>query len=65
MPEISESIYAPELEGGEWLRGGPLSLREQRGRAVVLVDFWDYTCINCIRTLPYWLNGIAATGATG
>jgi thiol-disulfide isomerase/thioredoxin len=53
MPEISESIYAPELEGGEWLQGGPLSLREQRGKAVVLVDFWDYTCINCIRTLPY------------
>lgn len=30
----------------------PLSLRELRGR-VVLVDFWTYTCINCIRTLPY------------
>jgi thiol-disulfide isomerase/thioredoxin len=53
MPEITESIYAPELEGGEWLQGGPLCLREQRGKAVVLVDFWNYTCINCIRTLPY------------
>jgi len=30
----------------------PLSLTELRGR-VVLVDFWTYTCINCIRTLPY------------
>jgi cytochrome c biogenesis protein CcdA/thiol-disulfide isomerase/thioredoxin len=30
----------------------PLSLRELRGR-VVLVDFWTYTCINCIRTFPY------------
>ena len=29
----------------------PLTLRELRGR-VVLVDFWTYTCINCIRTLP-------------
>jgi thiol-disulfide isomerase/thioredoxin len=53
MPQINETIFAPELEGGEWLQGGPLSLHEQRGRAVVLVDFWDYTCINCIRTLPY------------
>jgi cytochrome c biogenesis protein CcdA/thiol-disulfide isomerase/thioredoxin len=30
----------------------PLSLSSLRGR-VVLVDFWTYTCINCIRTLPY------------
>jgi cytochrome c biogenesis protein CcdA/thiol-disulfide isomerase/thioredoxin len=30
----------------------PLSLRGLRGR-VVLIDFWTYTCINCIRTLPY------------
>ena len=30
----------------------PLTLRGLRGR-VVLVDFWTYTCINCIRTLPY------------
>jgi cytochrome c biogenesis protein CcdA/thiol-disulfide isomerase/thioredoxin len=30
----------------------PLSLKSLRGR-VVLVDFWTYTCINCIRTLPY------------
>ena len=30
----------------------PLTLRQLRGR-VVLVDFWTYSCINCIRTLPY------------
>jgi cytochrome c biogenesis protein CcdA/thiol-disulfide isomerase/thioredoxin len=30
----------------------PLTLRSLRGR-VVLVDFWTYTCINCLRTLPY------------
>jgi thiol-disulfide isomerase/thioredoxin len=30
----------------------PLTLRSLRGR-VVLVDFWTYSCINCIRTLPY------------
>src|SRR3954465_4260622 len=32
--------------------GRPLTLRSLRGR-VVLIDFWTYTCINCIRTLPY------------
>jgi thiol-disulfide isomerase/thioredoxin len=35
-----------------WLNSTPLSFRQLRGRAV-LVDFWDYTCVNCIRTLPY------------
>ena len=43
---------APELiPGGEWLNSQPLSLQSLRGK-VVLVDFWTYTCINCIRTLP-------------
>jgi cytochrome c biogenesis protein CcdA/thiol-disulfide isomerase/thioredoxin len=32
--------------------GSPITLASLRGR-VVLVDFWTYTCINCIRTLPY------------
>jgi len=47
---------APEFTGTQrWFNtpgGRPLSLRELRGR-VVLVDFWTYTCINCLRTLPY------------
>ncbi|HEX4563249.1 MAG TPA: cytochrome c biogenesis protein DipZ [Solirubrobacteraceae bacterium] len=47
---------APDFtETQKWFntpRGAPLSLASLRGR-VVLVDFWTYTCINCIRTLPY------------
>jgi thiol-disulfide isomerase/thioredoxin len=44
---------APELiPGGEWFNSSPLTLAGLRGK-VVLVDFWTYTCINCIRTLPY------------
>src|ERR1700756_801112 len=53
MPTISETIYAPELDGGDWVQGGPIHLKELRRNAVVLIDFWDYTCVNCIRTLPY------------
>ncbi len=53
MPRITETIYAPELEGGQWIQGGPVRIRELRDRGVVLVDFWDYTCVNCVRTLPY------------
>jgi cytochrome c biogenesis protein CcdA/thiol-disulfide isomerase/thioredoxin len=47
---------APEFrETQKWFNtpgGAPLTLAGLRGR-VVLVDFWTYTCINCIRTLPY------------
>jgi cytochrome c biogenesis protein CcdA/thiol-disulfide isomerase/thioredoxin len=47
---------APELVGTqEWFNtpgDRPLSLAQLRGK-VVLVDFWTYSCINCIRTLPY------------
>jgi cytochrome c biogenesis protein CcdA/thiol-disulfide isomerase/thioredoxin len=39
--------------------GRPLELAQMRGH-VVLVDFWTYTCINCIRTLPF-LKGLYAT----
>ena len=45
------TVRAPEI-GRVWLNSSPLSFRQLRGR-VVLVDFWDYTCVNCIRTLPY------------
>jgi thiol-disulfide isomerase/thioredoxin len=44
-------VRAPEI-GRVWLNSPPLSLRQLRGR-VVLIDFWDYTCVNCLRTLPY------------
>ena len=46
---------APEIRGtGRWFNtrdGRPLSLESLRGK-VVLIDFWTYSCINCIRTLP-------------
>ncbi len=35
-----------------WLNSLPLGTRDLNGK-VVLVDFWEYTCINCLRTLPY------------
>ena len=44
---------APEFTGIDtWLNSAPLTMQQLRGK-VVLVDFWTYTCINCIRTLPY------------
>ena len=44
---------APELTGIDiWINSKPLTLESLRGK-VVLVDFWTYSCINCIRTQPY------------
>ena len=44
---------APSLAGAvEWLNSRPLDMEQLRGK-VVLIDFWTYSCINCIRTSPY------------
>ena len=45
--------HAPEFTGiTNWLNSQPLTMQELRGK-VVLIDFWTYSCINCIRTLPF------------
>ena len=44
---------APEFEGiAGWLNSSPLTLARLRGK-VVLVDFWAYSCVNCVRTFPH------------
>jgi len=55
LDSLLEPSYgnAPELiAGGQWFNSEPLTLAQLKGK-VVLIDFWTYTCINCIRTLPY------------
>jgi len=43
----------PSLDGAvEWLNSPPLTAEALRGK-VVLVDFWTYSCINCLRAIPY------------
>ncbi|MDY0744655.1 cytochrome c biogenesis protein DipZ [Paucibacter sp. R3-3] len=55
-PALPDEGLAPPLAGAtEWLNtadGKPLTAESLRGK-VVLVDFWTYSCINCLRTLPY------------
>jgi cytochrome c biogenesis protein CcdA/thiol-disulfide isomerase/thioredoxin len=50
---------APNFVGiQDWINSKPLTIQQLKGK-VVLVDFWTYTCINCIRSLPYvegWYN---------
>ena len=43
----------PPLDGAElWINSPPLTREQLKGK-VVLVDFWTYSCINCIRSIPY------------
>ncbi len=50
---LSQYGSAPEFTAIEqWINTKPLTMQALKGK-VVLVDFWTYTCINCIRTLPY------------
>lgn len=43
----------PSLDGlGPWINSPPLSAAALKGK-VVLIDFWTYSCINCIRSIPY------------
>lgn len=50
---FNANTNAPELNGiTNWINSNPLTLSQLRGK-VVLIDFWTYTCINCIRTLPH------------
>ena len=56
---------APELTGiVNWINSEPLTLEQLRGK-VVLIDFWTYSCVNCVRTLPYikeWHDKYAKDG---
>ena len=47
-------FQAPEFKGlANWINSDPIkSMKQLRGK-VVLIDFWTYSCINCIRTLPH------------
>jgi cytochrome c biogenesis protein CcdA/thiol-disulfide isomerase/thioredoxin len=56
MPDLSGAVL--------WLNSPPLTADQLKGK-VVLVDFWTYSCINCLRTLPYiraWANKYKDSG---
>jgi cytochrome c biogenesis protein CcdA/thiol-disulfide isomerase/thioredoxin len=51
-PDLPDYGPAPSFAGGgRWFNSQPLMIKKLRGK-VVLVDFWTYSCINCLRTLP-------------
>ena len=63
--DLTDAVSVPELRGTDkWINSNPFTLESQKGK-VVLIDFWTYTCVNCIRTLPYlrlWHEAYADAG---
>jgi cytochrome c biogenesis protein CcdA/thiol-disulfide isomerase/thioredoxin len=52
-PVLPDEGPMPELSGAiAWLNSPPLTREQLRGK-VVVIDFWTYSCINCLRALPY------------
>jgi cytochrome c biogenesis protein CcdA/thiol-disulfide isomerase/thioredoxin len=51
--QLQDEGPMPSINGAvAWINSKPLDASSLRGK-VVLVDFWTYSCINCLRTLPY------------
>jgi cytochrome c biogenesis protein CcdA/thiol-disulfide isomerase/thioredoxin len=63
--EFANERPMPSLDGAvQWLNSPPLTREELRGK-VVVIDFWTYSCINCLRALPYvqaWADKYKASG---
>jgi cytochrome c biogenesis protein CcdA/thiol-disulfide isomerase/thioredoxin len=50
---LNRAYPAPDFKGiSAWINTKPLTMAQLKGK-VVLIDFWTYSCINCVRTLPY------------
>jgi cytochrome c biogenesis protein CcdA/thiol-disulfide isomerase/thioredoxin len=64
-PGLNAEGHLPALTGAvEWLNSPPLTAEGLRGK-VVLIDFWTYSCINCLRAIPYvraWADKYSAQG---
>jgi cytochrome c biogenesis protein CcdA/thiol-disulfide isomerase/thioredoxin len=59
QPALADEGPMPDLGGAvSWINSSPLSTKSLRGK-VVVIDFWTYSCINCLRALPY-VEGWAA-----
>jgi cytochrome c biogenesis protein CcdA/thiol-disulfide isomerase/thioredoxin len=53
LPVLADEGPMPSLDGAvSWVNSAPLKTNSLRGK-VVLIDFWTYSCINCLRALPY------------
>jgi cytochrome c biogenesis protein CcdA/thiol-disulfide isomerase/thioredoxin len=58
LDPLAKPYPAPEISGTQkWFNSEPFTLKAMQSQGkVVLIDFWTYSCINCVRTLPYIKN---------
>ncbi len=62
---LSDYGPAPNMQGiSSWINSPPLSVPELKGK-IVIVDFWTYSCINCIRSIPHIEGWYKAYGNNG
>jgi thiol-disulfide isomerase/thioredoxin len=65
LSDLTYNVPAPNIQGiAGWINSPPLNLTKLHGK-VVLVDFWTYSCINCIREIPHlnaWENEYGDNG---
>ncbi|MBA3533516.1 MAG: redoxin domain-containing protein, partial [Ardenticatenales bacterium] len=54
MPWENVRLHTPRVEGDDWLNvESPPLMETLLAGGLLLVDFWEYSCVNCLRTLPY------------
>jgi len=66
LEPVLDTAAAPEFTSGTWINSEPLTLKNLRGR-VVLIEFWTFACYNCRNTLPFverWHEKYADKGLT-
>ena len=50
---VAQRQAAPDFTGVDaWINSEPLTIQQLRGH-VVLIDFWTFSCVNCVRTIPH------------
>jgi peptide-methionine (R)-S-oxide reductase len=54
-PTTKMAAVAPEFATGNWINSSPLTIKDLRGR-VVVIEFWTFGCYNCRNTLPFVKN---------
>ena len=66
LPATTNAGLAPDFRhnnAAEWINSAPLSLSQLRGK-VVLIEFWTFDCINCLRSIA-WVKALESRVATG
>jgi len=51
---LKQGEQAPQLQIGSWIKNGPATLAEGRGKKIYIIEFWKTTCKPCVKVMPYF-----------